>query len=491
MFEQKEDSAEDYSIFSLRYLDSKKLKERLFNAIRSNKVDAIKNILQIDKGLLTQKMYGYEGTDVYERIPNSRTKRCYTYTGDEKSGGYFYPIHVAAEYGHKMLVFSIIKAGASVTEADYKGETAEQRANGEAIHAFYELNGLRKEAIERYEGGKDRFGVREGEGAVYFKPEGYKAKESLVYRGRFKAGLYHGSGTLYWPGTDVVKYVGRFLGGKMHGRGSEFDETGDLVFQGTFRNNCREGKGVEYKQGLKVFEGEMCGNKRQGFGCEYVQADGHFYLGHFEENLWNGVGIYVNILEGCRAEGYWYNNKQDGIGSLYIIDRNTYLATSGKHGLWNQGKNTQENQQAFVPGPMDLPHTVLKDNECGDEIDDVYEHVHDAGGAAVSSSGQAAADFSCMIPSQADKNVGKPVSVSPTWKLVLALYCKMSVSVCQKIGLTSAEIATYSHRNGGFQNESSGIGGNNGGAGSGEVASDWTIGTDMGLDDVTESQVRE
>jgi hypothetical protein len=79
-------------------------------AILGAEIHAIKNILQVNRSLIRQKMHGYDGTDVYGVIPNSKTKRCYTYTGVEKDG-YFYPLHVAAEAGHKMLTLMLVKAG--------------------------------------------------------------------------------------------------------------------------------------------------------------------------------------------------------------------------------------------------------------------------------------------------------------------------------------------------------------------------------------------
>ncbi|RYH15381.1 hypothetical protein EON65_31825 [archaeon] len=49
----------------------------------------------------------------------SKTKKCYTYTGNDKDG-FFYPLHVAAESGHKNLVILLIKAGAELSLCDYK-----------------------------------------------------------------------------------------------------------------------------------------------------------------------------------------------------------------------------------------------------------------------------------------------------------------------------------------------------------------------------------
>jgi hypothetical protein len=42
--------------------------------------------------------------------------------------------------------------GADTAVTDYRDETPESKCNGNAVHAFYELRGLRFEAIEEYEG---------------------------------------------------------------------------------------------------------------------------------------------------------------------------------------------------------------------------------------------------------------------------------------------------------------------------------------------------
>lgn len=49
----------------------------------------------------------------------SKTKRCYTYTGKE-ADGYFYPLHVATEAGHKTLTVQLVKAGADKELRDYR-----------------------------------------------------------------------------------------------------------------------------------------------------------------------------------------------------------------------------------------------------------------------------------------------------------------------------------------------------------------------------------
>jgi hypothetical protein len=86
-------------------------------------------------------MYGFEGSDVYEIIADNKSRRCYNYTGNERDG-FFYPLHVATESGLKTLTILLVKAGAEILMKDYKGDTAEDKCNGEAKNAFYEFQGI-------------------------------------------------------------------------------------------------------------------------------------------------------------------------------------------------------------------------------------------------------------------------------------------------------------------------------------------------------------
>jgi hypothetical protein len=61
---------------------------------------------------------------------------------------------------------------------------AEDKCNGDAQHAFYELRGLVFEAAERYLGAVDRDGRRTGQGTLLFKPEGYTSEENVLYKVR-------------------------------------------------------------------------------------------------------------------------------------------------------------------------------------------------------------------------------------------------------------------------------------------------------------------
>ena len=41
----------------------------LFESLRSGDISAIRNLLQVNRSLLNEKMYGFEGHDIYGSVP--------------------------------------------------------------------------------------------------------------------------------------------------------------------------------------------------------------------------------------------------------------------------------------------------------------------------------------------------------------------------------------------------------------------------------------
>lgn len=316
---------------------------------------AIKNIFKTNKKLVNAKMWGYGGADikgVIKQTNKNRPNRCYFYTGQERDG-YFYPMHVAAEAGHKKLTILLQRAGADMTAVDYTGALPEDKATGGAQHAFYELKGFKFEAKERYQGKFDRQGNRSGQGVLFFKPEGYTMEEKQLYRGSFKSNLFHGHGNLYWPGTDQVRYTGRFRNGIKNGRGIDFDQNGKKVYQGSFRDDMREGRGEEFIDGQFVYKGEFANNRRHGFGAIYFGGGGG-YFGRIEDNNMSGLGVYCHA-NGDRFEGMFFNNRPDGLGSFYEHNMTTREVIKVTHAQWQTGRPIKDLQEKFAPTAADLP----------------------------------------------------------------------------------------------------------------------------------------
>lgn len=413
-------------------------KELFFEAIRVCNLVAFRNLVQHNRSLVTEKMYGFEGADVYEVIKNSKTHRCYTLTGLEKDG-FFYPIHVAAEAGRKVLVLLLIKLGADPEIVDYRGDKPESKCNGDALGAFYELRGLHIEALERYEGEQDRHGQRSGSGTLYYKPEGYKSEEHVLYVGSFKNGLYSGYGVLFWPGSDKHRYAGRFKMGQMHGRGISFDENGERVYQGSFRENCREGRGEEFEGGVRVYKGEFSKGLRHGFGICYF-GDEHIFMGRFEQGAMAGVGIYKH-QNGDRFEGTFYNNKPDGQGSFYKLSdphsQHNNQQPQQQHGMWSMGRLIKDLTTPFVPTSADLPDTrevknviskIIQNNESSLSIDNVTSLNIPSGDPSMGSAMTLSSVGSLTDPSSEDS---QPLS----WKVTLAQYVRISQADAKALGI--------------------------------------------------------
>ena len=110
-------------------------------------------------------------------------------------------------------------------------------------------------------------GVRCGKGRAFYR-------ERMVFEGEWYANKYWtGTGSLYV--NDRVKFQGRWEQGVLVGVCSEFSqETGNLVFEGSYRYGERDGHGREFDPRTQeadnlVFEGRWInGCKWEGKGLE-------------------------------------------------------------------------------------------------------------------------------------------------------------------------------------------------------------------------------
>ena len=62
--------------------------------------------------------------------------------------------------------------------------------------SLQELNGLKFEAHDRYDGDLDYKGRYHGHGVLYTKLQGYHEEETVLYEGNFERGVYNGQVSL-------------------------------------------------------------------------------------------------------------------------------------------------------------------------------------------------------------------------------------------------------------------------------------------------------
>ena len=89
------------------------------------------------------------------------------------------------------------------------------------------------------------------------------------------------------------------------GKIKEFNDNGNLIFEGEYLNGERNGKGKEYFRGKLIFEGEYLNNWRRR-GKDYIKGILEYKGEYLYNNKWNGKGYdeqYNIIYELIKGTG--------------------------------------------------------------------------------------------------------------------------------------------------------------------------------------------
>jgi len=149
-----------------------------------------------------------------------------------------------------------------------------------------------------YSGEVDQEGKRNGIGI-------YKNIYKDVYEGEWKNDKSEGKGINKWENGAV--YEGEFKNGKYEGKAIYKYSNGD-EYEGEFKNGKREGKGIyKYSDG-DVYEGEFKNGKSEGKGI-YKYSNGDVYECEFKNDKSEGKGIY-KYSNGEVFEGEFKNDKR-------------------------------------------------------------------------------------------------------------------------------------------------------------------------------------
>ncbi|GMI48139.1 hypothetical protein TrCOL_g12084 [Triparma columacea] len=343
--------------------------EDFFYALRAGVMETVETLVGKFPGLLEAKFGVWEGYDTKGMMPQVKSKRIYTYTGNLNEG-FCGPYHVAAEAGHKGLILFLsekhVREG-GYEDKDYRGKSPEEIANGEALDAFKELRGMSKEAKEVFEGEYDAEGERKV-GRLLKKLEGYEEDLIVHYNGHWKEGKFWGNGVLYWEGIvdrdnegrPLRMYEGGFRAGKFHGRGVLFadprvEKEGlrfgkrnleEKVFVGNFKDGLKHGQAVEWQDNEIIFEGNYKNGKKSGYGV-YTPAKGNRYEGNFEDDKKHGAGTYF-FPDGSKYEGMFHEDIMHGHATVYKSGQKP------KNFIYEDGKEVEEVSKKFIADPLEL-----------------------------------------------------------------------------------------------------------------------------------------
>ena len=179
---------------------------------------------------------------------------------------------------------------------------------------------------------------RNGQGKLILADQSY-------YEGNFKDGEFNGNG--YFR-TRNYTYKGQFIAGKKDGKGKLESFNTKSIYEGEFKNDMKEGYGIEkyndgsvykghYKNGMKegtgilslkkekknsIFEGEFKDDKICGKGI-YKWENGKQYEGEWENNEISGFGILTE--KNIKHIGYFSHDKKEGYGASFYIENKFVL----------------------------------------------------------------------------------------------------------------------------------------------------------------------
>ena len=104
---------------------------------------------------------------------------------------------------------------------------------------------------------------------------------TYTYSGQMQNGFPNGEGKAIYD--DKAIYTGMFKKGLKHGNNSRYEEPDGVIFEGTYRDNLRTGRGKKIQTDGIIFEGIWIDGKIKGEG-RFLDADGKVIdTGYYEE----------------------------------------------------------------------------------------------------------------------------------------------------------------------------------------------------------------
>ena len=179
----------------------------------------------------------------------------------------------------------------------------------------YYINGIRWNGKGYDENGNISYELKNGDGKV----KEYNDNGELLFEGEYLNGLRNGKGKDYFFGKLI--FEGEYLNGERNGKGKEFDDRGYLIFEGEYLNGIKwNGNGYHYDKIIyQIKDGK-------GYFKEY-KYDKLVFEGEYINNVIKGKEYYNNKLV---FEGEYLNNKKWN-GKGYDSNNNTiYELKDGK-----------------------------------------------------------------------------------------------------------------------------------------------------------------
>ena len=128
-------------------------------------------------------------------------------------------------------------------------------------------------------------GKYHGDNARLIYPNGF------IYEGSFRDGLRHGKGTLSNP-DETYLYDGEWAFDKKNGKCLEI--INGEQFDGFYKNDIRDGDCTITYSNKDTFKGNLINGLKNGYGEQYCFSSKSTYKGEFRNNVFEGTGEIIN-----------------------------------------------------------------------------------------------------------------------------------------------------------------------------------------------------
>ena len=155
---------------------------------------------------------------------------------------------------------------------------------------------------------------------VYYsmiKKKQIKMYKDGKYEGEFKNNLRDGKGIMYYNNDN--KYEGEWKNDFKEGKGIMYYKSGNK-YVGEWKNDDKEGEGIMYYKSGNKYEGEYRDNVRKK--GTYTFINGEQYIGEFNDKR-NGKGIFY-YNNGNKYEGNFVEDKREGYGEMLYFNGDNY-----------------------------------------------------------------------------------------------------------------------------------------------------------------------
>ncbi|KAK9767277.1 Histone-lysine N-methyltransferase setd7 [Basidiobolus ranarum] len=174
---------------------------------------------------------------------------------------------------------------------------------------------MEMDEIPTYKGELNEAGEYHGKGELTYEKSGVK------FIGEFKQGEKYGYGCLYFE--DGSSLSGEYIEDELHGSGKYIFANGSYI-EGTYEHGDLNGPAKEYdEEGELTFEGEYKDNIRSGIGKFYFEDGGNLTGSLNEEGEVTGSQCTYEFPDGSCLKGTWEDGEM--VSAQYYIQKNGEL----------------------------------------------------------------------------------------------------------------------------------------------------------------------